>query len=201
MYGVPVVARRRTQAPGIDQHLRVDPHQDAWAESEPEDFEPVEVPVWRRRAIVVAASLAVLSLAGSQLWNLVDRGSPPVADSGLEICGFDYCDVQAAIRAEGLGAEMTRLASVYVSHDDARELAAALVEAMGEDPVRVEIVDRLDGRTAGQYSPGSRTILLERPVRAWIVFHEAAHVAEGGHGEDFVEALADLVRDNRELIP
>jgi hypothetical protein len=175
------------------------PADEFWIEVDSEFEEPVEAPVWRRGLIMSIAALAVVALAGSQLWNLVDRGAPPIADNGLEICGFDYCVVQDAIRAEGLGAEMTRLASIYVSLDDARALATALTEEMGEDPVTVEMVDRLDGRTAGQYSSSARTIWLERPARAWIVLHEAAHIREGGHGDRFVAVLAELIRNHPEI--
>jgi len=164
--------------------------EDHWTGEEPE----TDWTRWRRYALAMIAAVVALAMASVQIWNLVDRGSPPVADSGLEICGFDYCVVQEAIRAEGLGLEMSTLATTFLDEAEARTLADELVSRLGQPPVGIEVVDRLEGRTAGQYSPGSRTILLERPIRAWIVIHEAAHTVAGGHDAFFVETLAGLVR-------
>ncbi len=161
-----------------------------WIEGE----EEIAGPRWRRYALALVAAIVALSMASVQLWNLVDRGAPPVADSGLEICGFDYCVVQDAIRAEGLGLEMSRLATTFLDEAAAKALADELVSWLGQQPVGIEVVDRLEGRTAGQYSPGTRTILLERPIRKWIVIHEVAHTVAGGHDALFVETLARLVR-------
>lgn len=168
-----------------------------WDESEPAP----ETPRWRRWAIAAIAAVVALSMAAVQFWNLIDRGAPPIADSGLEICDYDYCEVQDAIRDAGLGIEMARLAAVFLDDDEARRLIADLIDELGVDPVEVEVVERLEGRTAGQYSPSTRTILLERPVRAWIVVHEVAHTVAGGHGNDFVIAVDRLVRflEGREL--
>lgn len=165
-----------------------------WDELDVTPDEPVQAPAWRRRVIVAVAAIAAAALLGTQAWNLIARGAPPVAENGLEICGFDYCTVQEAIRAGGLGREMARLASSYVGEAEARALAAQLTDELGVGSVEVVIVGRLDGLTAGQYSPGTRTISLEAPVRAWIVYHEVAHTVAGGHGDDFVGVLEQLVR-------
>ena len=156
-------------------------------------------PPWRRYVLMGVAAVVALAMAGTQLWNLVDRGAPPIADNGLEVCGFDYCDVQDAVRAAGLDLEMARLAQTYIDEETALELIDRLVARLGQPPVDVQIVDRLDGRTAGQYSPGSRTITLERPLRAWIVVHEVAHTAALGHGDDFIEVLERLLPLTDEL--
>ena len=145
-----------------------------------------------REAVATTVSLNT-DAAAVPLWNVIDRGTPPVADSGLEICGWDYCVVQDRIREIGLGEEMSGLANTFLTDAEAEAYARDLVEWLGEDPVRVRIVDRLDGRIAGQYSSADRTIRLERPVRAWIVVHEAAHTVAGGHGDTFVETLRRLV--------
>ena len=165
---------------------------DDWFDPEADDDIPPP-PAWRRWLIIGVAAVVVLAMGGTQLWNLVDRGSPPIADNGLEVCGFDYCDVQDAVRAAGLDLEMARLAQTYIDEQTARDLTDRLVARLGQAPVEVQIVDRLDGRTAGQYSPSTRTIRLERPIRAWIVVHEAAHTASSGHGDDFIEALERLL--------
>ena len=165
---------------------------DDWFDDDFDDEIPPP-PRWRRWVIVGVAAVVAVALAGTQLWNLVDRGSPPIADNGLEVCGFDYCDVQDAVRAAGLDLEMARLAQTYISEEQALALIDALLDRLGEGPVNVEIVDRLDGRTAGQYSPATRTITLERPVRAWIVVHEVAHVGSLGHGPDFIATLERML--------
>ncbi len=164
-----------------------------WFEADLEDEEIPPPPAWRRWLIGGVAALVVLAMAGTQLWNVIDRGAPPIADNGLEVCGFDYCDVQDAVRAAGLGLEMARLAQTYIDEQTARNLTDRLVAQLGQHPVEVQIVDRLDGLTAGQYSPSTRTIRLERPIRAWIVVHEAAHTASSGHGDDFIDALQRLL--------
>lgn len=136
--------------------------------------------------VLVAAAM----LAGP-VWNTFDRANPPLSDSGLELCGFDYCVVQDAVREAGLGVTMSRLANSYLDEADARGFATDLLAYLGEEAVSVEVVD---GRIAGQYRGTERLILLERPVRAWIVLHEVAHVVASGHGEVFQEAIIDLAR-------
>jgi predicted metal-dependent hydrolase len=115
-----------------------------------------------------------------------------LSDSGLELCGFDYCIVQDAVREAGLGVTMSRLANTYLAEDDARLFADALIEYLGVDPVTVEVVDHLERRIAGQYDTASRHITLERPTRAWIVLHEVAHAIASGHGEEFQETAIEL---------
>lgn len=139
--------------------------------------------------VLVAAAM----LAGP-VWNTFDRASPPVSDTGLELCGFDYCIVQDAVREAGLGVTMSRLANTYVGDEEVAAFADELLDYLGERSVTVEIVDDLDGRIAGQYRSADRVVLLERPVRAWIVLHEVAHVGASGHGEIFQEAIIDLAR-------
>ena len=170
-------------------------YDDEWTDRGVEDVddEAFETPFRRRRIAIVVAALVALAMAAVPLWNVIDRGAPPVADSGLEICGWDYCRVQDRIRGIGLGEEMSALAHTFLTDGEAEAYAHDLVEWLGQDPVRVRIVDRLDGRIAGQFSSSTRTIRLERPVRAWIVVHEVAHTVAGGHAESFVEALRSLV--------
>jgi hypothetical protein len=159
----------------------------------PEDeFEDVEPPRWRRWLLAVVASIVVLGMAAVPIYNVVNGAQPDIADNGLEVCGFDYCVVQDAVRAEGLDLTMSALANTYLNDEQTAELTAAALVFLGEDPVAVEVVDRLDRQIAGQYVPETRTILIERPSRAWIVLHEAAHVGTLGHGEEFQETLIDL---------
>jgi hypothetical protein len=156
-----------------------------------EDEEP-EVPFRKRAIAIVIATLVVLAMAAVPLWNVIDRGAPPVADNGLEICGWDYCLVQDRMIELGLDGEMSALANTFLDDAEAEAYALDLVEWLGEDPVQVQVVDRLDGRIAGQYSPDTRTIWLERPVRAWIVVHEAAHAVAQNHQEEFIDVLGRL---------
>lgn len=154
------------------------------------DEGPLEAPAWRRPFLAAVSLLVVAAMAVLPLYNLID--SRPVADNGLELCGFDYCVVQEAVRAAGLEPTMSRLANTYLPDEEARVFAAELVALLGEAPVTVAVVDRLGGRIEGQYDPASRTILVERPVRAWTVLHEAAHVPGGGHGTDFLRTVIGL---------
>ena len=165
-----------------------DPEDSAWG-----DPEPVEPhPRWRRRLITAVGVLVAVAMLAGPVWNIVDRASPPVSDSGLELCGFDYCIVQDAVRDAGLGVTMSRLANTYLAEEEARAFAEALIEYLGVDPVTVEVVDHLERRIAGQYDTADRHITLERPTRAWIVLHEVAHAADSGHGEDFQETVIEL---------
>lgn len=186
----PTLAERSANIPPVQEgdHLPED-----WFHPEPDAAETPIPPAWRRWLIIGMASLALIGLAGTQVWNLVFGGSPPIAENGLEVCGFDYCEVQDAIRAAGLDLEMARLAQTFVDDETALALVETLIAELGEPPVAVEIVNRIEGSVAGDYSPATRTIRLERPLRAWIVVHEVAHTVAPGHGEQFVATLERLV--------
>ena len=170
---------------------------DGWEEDDEPTPEELARSVWRRRVILVVAVITVVAMAAIPVFNLIDQGSRPVADNGLEVCGFDYCEVQDAVRAAGFGPEMVLLSTTYLSDGDAADLADAMIDYLGEDPVTFEVVDRLDWRIKGQYEPDTRTIRVERPVSAWIVLHEVAHVPTSGHGDEFVSVLIDLAAQLR----
>lgn len=167
-----------------------------WLDDEFDDGyeEPPAPPLWRRRMITVVGVLVAVAMLAVPVWNVIDGANPPVSDSGLELCGFDYCIVQDAVRAAGQDLTMSRLANSFLDEEEARALADSLVAYLGVAPVTVEVVDRIDRRIAGQYNPSTRHILLERPARAWIVLHEVAHTIATGHGEDFQETLVDLAQ-------
>jgi hypothetical protein len=160
----------------------------------PEDEEPLEHPPWRRRTITAVGLLVAAAMLAVPVWNIIDGATPRFSDSGLELCGFDYCVVQEGVREAGQGVTMGRLANTLLSEDDAQQLADSLVGYLGVEPVTVDVVDRLEGRIAGQYNSATRQILLERPVRAWIVLHEVAHTVATGHGDQFIDTLVDLAR-------
>jgi hypothetical protein len=148
---------------------------------------------WRRRVILIVAVLAAFSLAAGPLYNLIDRGQPPTADNGLEICGFDYCIVQDSIRDAGLEPESGELANLILTDDEARDLGMELTEYLEVDPIELTVVERLGGRLGGVFDPNHRTIVIERPATAWVVSHEVAHAVAAGHGGEFTAALVDLV--------
>ncbi|MFV1960400.1 MAG: hypothetical protein ACC658_01075 [Acidimicrobiia bacterium] len=156
-------------------------------------FEPLEVSRWRRRLIIAVAVLTVIAMALVPLYNLIDR-DPPVADNGLELCGFDYCIVQEGVRFAGLDQAMSRLANTYLTDEEAEQLAGDLVSRLGASPVAFVVVDRLEARLKGKYDQSTKTIFVERPVQAWIVLHEVAHTVSHGHEEEFQEVVIDLIR-------
>lgn len=160
-------------------------------EPDEEPQEPLRPPWWRPVLIGIAAITAAAMLL-VPLYNVFNT-TPVVADNGLEVCGWDYCIVQDAAREAGIGDSMSRLANWFLSDQEATRLADGLLGYLGEDDVSFVIVDRLDGDLKGQYDSSSRTIVVERPVRAWIVVHEVAHVPTSGHGEDFQATLVELV--------
>ena len=166
---------------------------DEW-DLEPEPLDGSTHPPWRRTVLIVVAVVTAVAMAMVPLYNLIDGGEPAVADNGLEVCGFDYCIVQDAVREAGLDLEMARLANTYLSDEQAAQLAALLTEYLGEPPVGFEVVDRLDRRIEGQYDPAARVIYVERPARAWIVLHEVAHTARGGHDAEFQQVVIELTR-------
>lgn len=165
---------------------------DDWEGVDDEGYEPPVAPVWRRRALIGVAALVAASMLGVPVWNLIDRPEVPRTAAGLEICGFDYCDVQEAVIAAGLNRTMGRLSATLLTVDEARAFADDLVEFLGEEAVAVDMVERLSGRASGRYDSTDRRILLERPLRAWVVLHEVAHVRESGHGPGFQRAVIDL---------
>ena len=160
---------------------------------EEDSFEPLEPPPWRRRLIIAVAALTVMAMALVPLYNFIDR-DPPVADNGLEVCGFDYCIVQDGVRFAGLDRAMSRLANTYLTDEETEQLVDVLVTHLGASPLGLVVVDRLEGEIKGQYDPSTQTIFVERPVRAWIVLHEVAHAVSTGHGGDFQEVVIELTR-------
>lgn len=161
-------------------------------DSELEDVhqEPV-APSWRRPLLIGVAALTAVAMLLLPVYNLIDQNRS-VADNGLEVCGFDYCIVQDATRAAGLDETMSRLATTYLSDEEASQFAEVLLAHLGESQVAFVVVDQLGGDLKGQYDTTTQTILVERPVRAWIVVHEAAHAVASGHGEAFQEVVIEL---------
>lgn len=169
------------------------PFFDEW-DSDDEDLEPIPPPRWRRPAVVAMAILVAASLAILPLQSLFDGTTPPVSDSGLEICGDDYCIVREAVVEAGLDLEMSRLANTLIDDAAAVALADELADYLGIERVDLEVVDQLGGRLGGVYDPSTRSILIDRPANAWVVAHEVAHAVAPGHGEDFQQVLIDLAR-------
>ncbi|MEX1038203.1 MAG: hypothetical protein WDZ96_05025 [Acidimicrobiia bacterium] len=151
-------------------------------------------PRWRRPAIVVIAVLVAVSLAILPLQSLFDGTNSPVSESGLEICGYDYCIVREAVTEAGLDLEMSRLANTLLDDSAAADLADELTAYLGVDGVSLTVVDELGGRLGGVYDPTTRSILIERPANAWVVAHEVAHAVAPGHGKEFQDVLIDLSR-------
>lgn len=157
-------------------------------EEDPEDDEPP--PAWRRPLIVGVAIVTVIALAMIPIYNVVFARS--VSDSGLEVCGFDYCIVQEAVRAAGLDLTMSALANTYMDEEEARAFADELTGYLGIEPVELAVVTDLAGRLGGVYEPSTRSISIERPARAWTVLHEVAHAVQTGHGEAFQGIVVEL---------
>lgn len=155
-----------------------------------ETFEPIAPPAWRRPLLIVVAVLTAIALAVVPLYDVFQGVT--VADNGLEVCGFDYCVVQEAVREAGLDTTMSRLSSTFNDEVGSRAFALALTDHLGVSPVDLEVVDRLEGRIGGVYDPATRSIRVERPARAWTVLHEVAHVIETGHGEAFRRVVIEL---------
>lgn len=168
-----------------------DPLLDHWGPEEEPGGE-LEAPRWRRWLIVLVATVTVVAMGLVPLYNVIRGGQSPIADNGLEVCGYDYCIVLDGVRAAGLEALMSRMANTYLSDLEAEALATSLVARLGEAAVNMQIVDHLDGNTEGQYAPSTRTILLERPIRAWVVLHEVAHVEAVGHDDEFQDVVNEL---------
>lgn len=156
------------------------------------DSEVPAPPRWRRPLIVGVAVLTALAMAALPIYNLIGGSQKTIADNGLEVCGFDYCIVQDAMIEAGLDLKMSRFANMYLDDTSAAQLTTLLVDYLKVENVEVVVVDRLEGQIEGQYDSSTRTILVERPARAWTVMHEMAHVLFPGHGDDFQAALMDL---------
>lgn len=178
------------------------PMTDEWSEftSEPdfssddmdeEDFPRRLVRPWMLAGVAVL--VAAVMLLGPAL-QTVDRATPQIADNGLEVCTYDYCDVQAAIWDAGSGPAMLRFSTVVLSDDEASAFSDDLLASLGEAPVSVVMVDSLPAAAAGRYDPGRRVIEIERPATAWIVMHEVAHVVSVGHDDEFIATLAAIAR-------
>ncbi len=166
---------------------------DGWVADE-EELEASPPPRWRRPAVVALAILVALSLAILPLQSLFDGTTPAVSDSGLAICGDDYCIVREAVAEAGLDLELSRLANTLLDEAAAVALANELTDYLGIDRVDLAVVDDLGGRLGGVYDPSTRSILIDRPANAWVVAHEVAHAVASGHGEEFQEVLIDLAR-------
>jgi hypothetical protein len=159
-----------------------------------EDFESTPPPRWQRPAVVFLAILVALSLAILPLQSLFDGSTPAVSDSGLEICGDDYCIVREAVAEAGLDLEMSRLANTLLDDAEAVALANELTDYLGVRRVALSVVDELGGRLGGVYDSSTRSISIDRPANAWVVAHEVAHAVAPGHGEEFRRVLVDLAR-------
>lgn len=143
--------------------------------------------------IPVVTVVAVLAMLMLPFYSLIDVTNRPRAENGLEICDYDYCVIQDAVRDAGLGSEMSVLANTFLNDQEAAGFVQILVAHLGRSPVRFEVVDDLGGRTAGLYEPATRTIRVERPITAWILAHEAAHTIAGAHGIEFTRVLIEIV--------
>lgn len=166
---------------------------DEW-DVDDEELEATPPPRWRRPAVVTLAILVAASLAILPLQSLFDGTTPAVSESGLEICGDDYCIVREAVVEAGLDLEMSRLANTLLDDAAAVALADELTDYLGIEQVDLEVVDDLGGRLGGVFNPATRSILIDRPANAWVVAHEVAHAVAPGHGEDFQRILIDLAR-------
>lgn len=155
-----------------------------------EDVEPATAPVWRKPVLIVVAGLTAVAMALVPIYNVF--WARTFADNGLEVCGFDYCVVQEAVRVAGLDLEMSRLSNTFLDDEGARSLADELTEYLDVDPIFLTVVDDLEGSLGGVYDPEARSIQIERPARAWTVLHEVAHAVEIGHDEDFQAVVIDL---------
>lgn len=158
-----------------------------------EDLEPEPPPTWRRPFLIAVAALTAAALALVPIYNVIFNART-VADNGLEVCGFDYCVVQEAVRSAGLDLTMSELANSFLDEAEARSLASELTNHLEIPAVAVFVVDRLEGRLGGVYDSGSREIAIESPARAWTVLHEVAHAVSPGHGQEFHEVVIDLAR-------
>ena len=171
---------------------------DDWDDDE--DLEGDEpAPAWRRPLIIGVSVVTALALALVPLYNVIFART--IADNGLEVCGFDYCVVQEAVRDAGLELTMSALANTFLDEEEARAFARDLTDYLGIEAVGLRVVPDLDGRIGGVYDPTTRSISIESPARSWTVLHEVAHAVETGHGEAFRDLVIELARWVGESLP
>lgn len=163
-----------------------------WPPDGPEDDWPAEDSHRRRRLRRIALVVAV-AVAAVPLWNVVDAMSPQFADNGLEVCTFDYCQVEEIVEDAGYRLAMARLSEERLSDAEAQVFVDRLTPVVGAPPVTVRVLDDLPGDIGGRYLAGERLIQVRRPATGWILIHEVAHAVAPGHGDDFEAALLDLV--------
>ena len=163
----------------------------AWEEENGEPSSEPIAPGWRKPMFIAVSVVIIVALVLVPVYNTLT--APTVADNGLEVCGFDYCIVEEAVREAGLELEMSRLYNTILDDEEAVGLALILTDLLDVDSVGLTVVDSLNGRVGGVYDPVTRSVEIERPVRAWTVLHEVAHVLESGHGEDFQEVLIEII--------
>lgn len=161
-------------------------------ELDEEETGPPGGPPWRKSLLIVTAAVTAIAMGLVPLYNVFF--SRTLAENGLEVCGFDYCVVVDAVREAGLDTTLGWLGNRLLDDDEAAELALAAARHLGVAPPRLEVVDDLEGRLGGVYEPSADLIRIERPVRAWTVLHEVAHIRASGHGGDFQRLLIDLAR-------
>ncbi len=168
------------------------PFEDSMLDAEEEIYEP-EQPTWRRGVLITTALLVAASLILVPIYNVLVTDDN-VADNGLEVCGFDYCVVNDAVRAAGLELVQARLAASILDDSEAGQLKDHLVGLLAIEPIELRIVDDLEGRLGGFYDAESRTIVVARPANSWVILHEVAHAEARGHGAEFQTVLIDLAR-------
>lgn len=154
-----------------------------------DEIEPAP-PTWRRPVLIAVAAITAVAMIIVPMYNVFFAAS--VADNGLEVCGFDYCVVQEGVREAGLDLTMSRLSNTFLDEAEARALAHELTDYLGIERVGLVVVDELDGRLGGVYDRSERSVLIERPARAWTVLHEVGHAVETGHGREFQQVVIDL---------
>lgn len=171
-----------------------------WAVDRPDaerpysEYDPDEVIQPRRisRTTRLVGLMAALAMLAIPLWNVIDARTPQFAHNGLEVCAFDYCEVQQQVDAAGFGVIMAGASQIPVSDRDTQALVDSFSVVLDGPDVTIEVVDGIDGGVAGQYIRSERHIQVERPARVWVVAHEVAHSVSNGHDDDFLEALLEL---------
>ena len=119
----------------LTEDLRGD---ESWWDFDPETWEPTEddlllgPPPWRRRLLIAVAGVVVASLLLIPVVNVFSARQ--VADNGLLVCGFDYCEVQDAVVEVGLDRTMSLLANTFLTEEEAFVLASELTTRLGIQP-------------------------------------------------------------------